>query len=343
VTSWHKAFTIGVGVLFLVAILAPLCALFPMIFWEAYEDYALVVAIGLFVLFYTLFVLGLVGLTALTVQRRARVLDAEFAPLGLTGSAYRISGRQYQGMISPGRDGERELRLTYHTSPLIYRAGFRRTRIERLHILAVALAASPGLVASFARHQTEKLAVDRLLYKKPQVDVATRVYEFPQLEVKDPDLMHLRVHPADQDSARMLLADPEAKAALVHLLGAFDEAWKVEQRFVYMQTDSVRLEIIAYVTSDIVAPLAFSAGNVQQWGAALNALAEVAEALSPSQMPNIAQRESFRLAHHKCSPLLEILRTNLTLVLFIASALFLWMCLGCGLLGVGLAVSLDGL
>ncbi len=348
VPPWYKVLTIGVGVLFLVAILTPLCALFPMIFWEAYEAYVLAVALGLFALFYTLFVLGLVAGVALTIRHRVQVLDAEFAPLGLTGSPYRISGRRYHGMISPGmtlpeRGRGRELHLTYYTSPLIYRAGFRRMRIERLHILTVELAASPVLVASFARHQTEKLAVDQWLYKKPQVDVATRVYRFPQLEIKDPDLMHLRVHPANQDGAQILLADPEAKTALVRLLGTFDETWKVEQRFVYMRPEAVQLEILHYVSSDVVAPLGFSAGNVQQWAAALDALAGVAEALPLSRMSDVASGESFRLVHHKRSPLLEILRANLTLVLFVTSALFLWLCLGCGLLGVGLAVGLDGL
>jgi hypothetical protein len=341
---WYKACALGVGALFLLAVFAPLGALLPLIFWEAYEDYALAVALGLFAIFYTLFVLGLVGLTVLVIRQRARVLDATFAALGLSGSAYAFSGRQYHGQIE-----ERTVHLAYFMPPLIYRAGFRRTRIERTHTLTVERTASPALIASFARHQVEKLAVDQPLYKKPQVDVATRVYEFPILEIKDPDLMHLRVHPSDEGGARALLASPEAKAALLRLLGAFDETWRVEQRFIALRPDAIQLEIIHYVTSDIIAPPAFNAENVRGWIEALDALVDVAEALPPLQMPAGPQWDALQIPHHQHrraryrAPWLETLRANLVLVLFIASALFVWLCLGCGLLGAGLAVGLDGL
>ncbi len=341
---WYKACTLGVGALFLLAVFAPLGALVPLIFWETYEGYALAVALGLFAIFYTLFVLGLVGLTVLVIRQRARVLDATFAALGMTGSAYVFSGRQYHG-----RSEGRRVHLAYFMPPLIYRAGFRRTRIERTHTLTIERTASPALVASFARHQTEKLAVDQGLYKKPQIDVATRAYGFPILEIKDPALMHLRVHPSDEGGARALLASPKARVALLRLLGEFDETWRVEQRFITMRPDALQLEIIHYVTSDVIAPPAFNAENVRGWIEALDALADVAEALPPSRMSDSTQWDALQPPHDQRrraryrAPWLETLRANLVLALFIASALFVWLCLGCGLLGAGLAVGLDGL
>jgi ABC-type transport system involved in cytochrome bd biosynthesis fused ATPase/permease subunit len=60
-------------------------------------------------------------------------------------------------------------------------------------------------------------------------------------------------------------------------------------------------------------------------------------------MPDAAQWEALKLVHQRRPLWLKTLRANLVLAFFIASALFLWMCLGCGILGAGLALGLEGL
>ena len=147
----------------------------------------LIVPAGLFLL---IMIGGGWGALGLSLYRRKRWLDNVFNPLGLTGSAYMLSGRQYHGAVQ-GRE----------------------------------------VTARFYRGPTLELHVNTLLQtrlgigEKSQVGLAVAgLFNRQPLPLDDPDLDALSIFALDEDWARMLWTDPEAKALLQRLMRAGEYA-----------------------------------------------------------------------------------------------------------------------
>jgi hypothetical protein len=118
--------------------MAPLLALFPMIFWESYEPYALGVSLGLFAVGYTLLGVFVGGIYGGLIRWRARRFDEIFASLGWRGRSYLLSGRRYRGTFEG-----RSVVLSYATRPLISRRRFRHAMLDRVHKITLRVAAAP--------------------------------------------------------------------------------------------------------------------------------------------------------------------------------------------------------
>ena len=73
--------------------------------------WVLIVPAGLYLL---IMLGGTWGAVGWSLYRRKRWLDSVFAPLGLTGSAYTISGRQYQGVVQG-----REVTVRFYRGPTL--------------------------------------------------------------------------------------------------------------------------------------------------------------------------------------------------------------------------------
>ena len=123
-------------------------------------------------------------------SRRGRWLDSVFAPLGLKGSVYMLSGRRCQGTLDGRQVDVRFMRgpmLTlYVSTPLQTRLG-----IGEKNALTSGFAGIAGKQA---------------------------------LDTGDPDYASLCIYPNDEAWARALLADPEAKAALLRLMNTSEWA-----------------------------------------------------------------------------------------------------------------------
>jgi hypothetical protein len=126
------------------------------------------------------------GAIALSVWRRARWLDAVFAPLGLKGNLYMLQGRQYRGLVQG-----REVDIRFYQGPTfdLYVTTPLPTRFN----VAERAAVIPGLAHAFNR---EPLVLD------------------------DPVLNDLSVFAMDEGWTRLLLAQPEAQTALARLMKA---------------------------------------------------------------------------------------------------------------------------
>lgn len=135
---WFWGCSLGLLALGIGVLMAPLLALFPMIFWESYEPYALGVSLGLFAVGYTLLGMLVGGIYGGLIRWRARRFDEIFAPLGWRGRSYLLSGRRYRGTFQG-----RSVVLSYATRPLIYRRAFRRMMLDRVHEITLRVAAAP--------------------------------------------------------------------------------------------------------------------------------------------------------------------------------------------------------
>jgi hypothetical protein len=182
---------------------------------------------------------------ALTLYRRKRWLDAVFTPLGLSGSAYMISGRQYQGTV----DG-REVTARFYRGPTLelYVGTPLQTRLG--------------------------------IAEKTKVGLALAgVFQRQPLSLEDPDLEGLSVFALDEDWARSLLSDPKAKVLLLRLMQA-GESWTLMQQ-VHLRPGTFLLRL--YRNKNLfrysVAP-----EEAREWLDDMLALARIAEALPAPQM-----------------------------------------------------------
>ncbi len=130
------------------------------------------------------------GALAWTLYRRKRWLDSLFTPWGLTGSAYMLSGRQYQGSVQG-----REVTARFYRGPTLdlYVDTPLQTRLG---------------ITEKSRTGT---ALAGMLGRKP-------------LSLDDPDLDEWGIFALDEGWARSLLADPEARLLIRRLMRA-GESW----------------------------------------------------------------------------------------------------------------------
>jgi hypothetical protein len=202
----------------------------------------LIVPVGLFLI---IMLGGGWGAIGWSFYRRMRWLDSVFTPLGLTGSSYAITGRQYQGTVQG-----REVTTRFYRGPTLdlYVSTPLQTR------LGIAAKSQAGL------------ALAGLFNRQP-------------LSLKDPDLDTLSVFALDENWAHLLLADPEAKVLLQRLMKAAD-SWALIQQ-VHLQPGAFFMRL--YRNKNLF-KYGFTLEEVQQWLDDLMALARIAENLPAPQV-----------------------------------------------------------
>ena len=202
----------------------------------------LIVPVGLFLL---IMLGGGWGAIGWSFYRRKRWLDSVFTPLGLTGSTYTISGRQYRGTVQG-----REVTTRFYRGPTLdlYISTPLQTRL--------------GIAA------------------KSQVGLAVAgLFNRQALPLEDPDLDALSVFALDENWGHSLLADPEAKALLQRLMKAGD-SWALMQQ-VHLQPGALYMRL--YRNKNLF-KYGFTLEEVQQRLDDLMALARIAESLPAPQV-----------------------------------------------------------
>ncbi len=179
------------------------------------------------------------GVFAWTLSRRKRWLDAVFAPLGLKGSSYMLTGQRCQGML----DG-RHVDVRFVKGPMLtlYVSTPLATRL--------AVAEQDAVIGGFLGQA---------------------------LDTGDPDYASFTVYPRDPRWARALLADPEAKAALLRLMNA--SQWALIHQVILEQGQwFLRLYRNKSLFQYAIAP-----EEARQWFDDLLTLVRVGESLPPPQ------------------------------------------------------------
>jgi hypothetical protein len=153
-----------------------------------------------------------VGLSAIPIYpiwRRGRRLDAIFAPLGMRGKMYAITGREYNGLLE-GREVQAR----------VYRGPTLRMSLSGELSTRLAVGTRTGLGSALA----------------PLVGADV-------MELDDPDFGHLVASSRHPDWARALLDDPAARQAILRLLR--DEG-PVEVRNLVVEPGALRL-MLSYI------------------------------------------------------------------------------------------------
>ena len=190
------------------------------------------------------------GALAWTFYRRQRWLDTLFTPWGLVGSVYMISGRQYQGGVQG-----REVTARFYRGPTLdlYVGTPLQTRL------------------GIAEKSGTSLAVAGMLGREP-------------LALDDPDLGELSIFALDEEWARALLADPEARALIQRLLRA-GESWVLMPQL-FLQPGAFHLRL--YRNKNFFR-YGIEPEEAQAWRDDLLALAHSAEGLP---VPQVTAEES---------------------------------------------------
>lgn len=182
--------------------------------------------------------------------QRQRALDAAFSPLGLTGSAFNLTGRQYHGTFqgrradvyyTPGTGG-----LRAYTSP---------SKLD----LYLATPLKTSLVVATKEALTE---------------AAASLMNRPPLQQNGADWAQRDIFALDEAWSRALLSDPAAKSAILRLTA---DQGTFELRQFYLRPEALHLLLYRFPQS-LLTPQ-----NVQQWMSDLLATARVAENLPAPQ------------------------------------------------------------
>jgi hypothetical protein len=194
--AYGRAFIV---VLIAIAVVLPLGCLFVLIpMWLVTE---LDANIWVLILPASLYVLilngGTFGILAWVLRQRQRRLDAAFTPLGLEGERYMLTGRQYHGTVEG-----RKVDVRFYRGPMLEL--HLSTRLRTRFGVAEVGSTTPALARLFGREP---------------------------LDLDDPALSGLRVYALDEEWARSLLADPEARPLVQRLLRA-GESWALVQQVV---------------------------------------------------------------------------------------------------------------
>lgn len=191
---------------------------------------------------------GALGVGWWMLSRRAQQLDAAFAPLGLAGKMYLTSGRQYHGVV-----GGRQTDVYFQRGPT----------------LEIYLSTSVKTRFSVGAKDRVGTAVAGLLKRQP-FDLG-------------PDYPAFSGYALDEQWARALLDDPEAKAAVQRLMATVGG---LEIRQLFFQPEAVQFRL-AYTHLQRLTP-----ENAQHWLGDLRVLARAAEALPPpTQTAEASQME----------------------------------------------------
>lgn len=180
-----------------------------------------------------------------TIQRRAALLDEIFGLLGLTGRAYLWNGRQYHGSLNG-----RQVDVYFYRGPslAIYIASPLNTRL------------GIGLKGRFSQ-------------------LASSVINRPELLSNDPELAHLGIYPLDQRWGMDLLANAQAKAAILRLTAAGSD---FEIRNLLFQPEALQFQIHRINSRTITAE------NLRIWVNDLFDLVEIAESLPAPTVTAVA-------------------------------------------------------
>jgi len=229
------------------AIVVPLfcvCVLIPLGL-TLRSDYSIWVLIVPACLFLLILFGGGFGALAWTFYRRKRWLDSLFAPWGLTGSVYMISGREYQGSVEG-----REVVARFYRGPTVdlYVGTPLQTRLGA------------------ADKSSTSLTLAGMLGREP-------------LALDDPDLEAWSVFALDEEWAHSLLADQEAKRLFQRLMRA-GESWVLMQQ-VYLQPGAFHLRLYR---SEKLFGYGIEPEEAQAWLDDLLALARIAEGLPAPQV-----------------------------------------------------------
>ena len=267
-----------------VLIFVPLCLVTQLemsIWW-------LIVPAGLFVV---ILVGGGIATVALVLVRRARRLDALFAPLGLTGQTYMISGRQYHGTIQG-----RQVNVYFYRGPTL--------NVD----ISTPLQTRLGVASKAA----DTMAFARLLNRQP-------------LSLADPALSDMTVFAMDEDWTRSLLANPHMPGRLqrlIHFEGFFT------RRNVLLRPGWLRLSL--YGNRNLFR-WDITPEQVQQWFDNLLAVARIAEGLPAPQITDQeSEAERMARSIRNRSPyLIPAIAIGVTLAIVLCSggagvAAFLW-------------------
>jgi hypothetical protein len=193
---------------------------------------------GMLAAFFLLSVVTVIVWGVITVRRRTRGLDAAFTPLGLDGGSFMLTGRQYQGTLR-----DRPVDVYFYRGPTlsisIHAALKTRTSISYKSWLG-------GLVADLAK-------------KEP-------------LAISDARFDPYSIHALDERWTCALLADPQARGALLRLMDG-EPSFMLRQVLIQPQMLVLRLQHI--LKRDITPQ------NVRTWLDAMFDLLQVAESLPP--------------------------------------------------------------
>jgi len=188
---------------------------------------------------------GAFGVLGWTFYRRKRWLDGVFTPLGLEGSAYMLSGRQYRGAV-----GRREVTARFYRGPTLDLS------------ISTPLQTRLGVV--------EKSRLGAAL---------AGVFQRKPLSLNDPDLDTLNVFALDEGWARSLLTDPKAKELLQRLMRA-GESWVLMPQ---VRLQPGRLLLRLYRNKNLFR-YSIEPQEAQEWLGSLIALVRIAEELPPPQV-----------------------------------------------------------
>jgi hypothetical protein len=223
----------------------------------------IIVGIGLAALV-GLLAIALVAFLVVTL-RRAHALDAVFTPLGLTGSAYMLNGRHYQGQIA-GRA----------VDVYIYRGPTVEIRLQ-------------------AAAHTRLLAV-------PKGSLPTSVawiFDKQPIATDNPSLNAFSIFPLDRAWAGKLLAEARAGDAIQTLM-TLGADWAIFRR-VEIQPGEVTLTLYR---SRRAFGDSIDIHTVQVWLNALQSLAQAAESQPAPEVTGQSENVSSRQARQKRSTFL---------------------------------------
>jgi hypothetical protein len=201
--------------------------------------------VGGLLLILFLIVGGIFVWSAHAIRRRAIKLDAAFNPLGLTGKAYLWNGRQYHGTLN-GRQ----------VDAYFYRG--------------------PSLAIYIASPLNTRLGI-RLKGRLSQM--ASSMYNRPELVTTDPELAHLGIFPLDERWGRELLENSQAKADILRLTTTEE---RFEFRNLLFQPEAIQLQIHRFKLSTITAE------NLRIWVYDLLDLVGMAESLPAPHVTAVA-------------------------------------------------------
>jgi hypothetical protein len=209
------------------------------------ETTALLIMVIPACLFLLLTIGGSFGVLFFVLTRRAKQYDAIFAPLGLDGRAYMLSGRRYEGDVQ-GR----------HVDVKIYRGPALDMRIDTPLQAKMSVANSDTVSVSLAR-----------------------VFGREAMTLSDPGLAGMTVFAHDEVWTNSLLTKVEIQEALKTLL-LNDSGYLMRQ--VHLEPGKLRLFLYR---SRQMFKFSVSADEVGQWVDALLAMARIAESLPGPNFP----------------------------------------------------------
>jgi hypothetical protein len=203
------------------------------------ETTALLIMVIPACLFLIVMIGGSFGTLFFVFSRRAKQYDAIFAPLGLEGRAYMLSGRRYEGTVQG-----RQMIVKVYRGPA----------------LDMGIETPLQAKMSVANSDTVSVSLARVFGREP-------------LPLSDPGLNGMTVFAHDEGWALSLLANAEVQDALRQLI-LNDSDYLMRQ----VHLDPGRLRLYLYRSRGMFR-FSVTAAEVGQWADALLSIARIAESL----------------------------------------------------------------